>query len=94
MSDYYLNLPDAETFEALKGKTPFEYRAGGVMQSAGWSVDVIGEGQSRPVSWDEDGEPTYEAIPGFLINLRSNFPLPETLSQYQVFPTNPIRVWA
>lgn len=94
MSDYYLNLPDAETFEPLKGEVPFEFGEGGVTQSPGWSVDVIGEGQTRIASWNAEGEPAYEAIPGFLINLRSNFPLPESFIQYQVFPTNPIRVWA
>lgn len=94
MTDYYLNLPDAESFETLKGEAPFEYGEGGVTQSTGWSSDVIGEGQTRVVSWDEDGEPTYEVIPGFLINLRSSIELPESLSQYQVFPSTPIRVWA
>lgn len=94
MTDYYLNLPDAESFETLKGEAPFEYGEGGVTQSTGWSVDVIGEGQTRVVSWDAEGEPTYEVIPGFLINLRSNLPLPESLIQYQVFPPTPIRVWA
>lgn len=94
MSDYFLNLPDAETFDTVKGAWPFEYGEGGVTQSAGWSVDVIGEGQTRVASWNEDGEPTYEVIPGFLINLRSNLPLPESLVQYQVFPATPIRVWA
>lgn len=94
MTDYYLNLPDAESFETLKGEAPFEYGEGGVTQSAGWSVDVIGEGQTRAVSWDAEGEPTYEVMPGFLVNLRSNFALPEALEQYRVYPIIPIRVWA
>lgn len=94
MTDYFLNLPDVETFEALKGEPPFEYGEGGVTQSTGWSVDVIGEGQTRIASWNAEGEPTYEPIPGFLINLRSYLPLPDSLVEYQVFPVTPIRVWA
>lgn len=94
MTDYFLNLPDAETFEAIKGAIPFEYGEGGVTQSAGWNVDIIGDGQIRVVGWDAEGEPTYAPIQGFLVNLRSERLLPADLIQYQVLPTNPIRVWA
>lgn len=94
MTDFYLNVPDAETFETLRGVAPFEYAEGGVTQSAGWDVDVIGEGQTYVDSWNSEGEPEYAVIPGFLINLRSGYQLPEELEQYQVFPDSPIRVWA
>lgn len=94
MTDFYLNVPDAETFDSLKGVVPFEYAEGGTTQSAGWDVDVIGKGQVYVKSWNAEGEPTYATIPGFLINLRSNYQLPEGLKQYEVFPASPIRVWA
>lgn len=94
MTDFYLNVPDAETFDSLKGVVPFEYAEGGTTQSTGWDVDVIGDGQTYVKSWNAEGEPTYEVIPGFLINLRSDHALPEELEQYRVYPTSPIRVWA
>lgn len=94
MTDFYLNVPDAGTFENLKGVVPFEYAGGGATQSTGWDVDVIGEGQTYITSWNAEGEPTYAVIPGFLINLRSDYALPEALKQYEVYPTSPIRVWA
>lgn len=94
MTDFYLNVPDASTFETLKGNKPFEYGEGGTTQSKGWSVDVIGDGQTYVESWNAEGEPTYAVIPGFMINLRSDHALPEELKQYEVFPTSPIRVWA
>lgn len=94
MTDYYLNVPNEETFDELKGKYPLEYSEGGFVQSPGWSVDIIGSGQSYVSSWDAEGEPTYTPIEGFLVNLRSDFALPESLKEYEVFPTSPIRVWA
>lgn len=94
MTDFYLDVKTAEIFESLKGSTPFEYGEGGAVGSAGWDVDIIGDGQVRVVSWDAEGTPTTEPMGGFMVNLRSAFHLPEPLVQYQVFPTNPIRVWA
>ena len=94
MTDFYLNVPDASTFDSLKGVVPFEYGEGGTTQSQGWSVDVIGDGQTYVESWNAEGEATYAVIPGFLINLRSDYVLPEELKQYEVLPTSPIRVWA
>lgn len=80
MTDFYLNVPDAETFETLKGVAPFEYAEGGYTQSSGWSVDVIGDGQTYVESWNAEGEPTYAVIPGFLINLRSDHALPAPMN--------------
>lgn len=94
MTDFYLNVNDAETFETLKGVVPFEYAEGGATQSKGWDVDVIGSGQSYVESWNSEGEPTYKVIPGFLINLRSDSQLPEELLKYEVYPVSPIRAWA
>lgn len=94
MTDFYLNVGDKETFESLKGNIPFEYADGGVTQSKGWDIDIIGEGQCYIDSWGSDAEPNYKLIPGFLINLRSNNLLPESLTVYEVFPVSPIRVWA
>ena len=94
MTDTYLNLPDAATFEAMKGTTPFEYTESGFTQSEGWNVDVIGDNQFKVTSWNAEGEPTFTPIPGFLINLRSDIQLPEALKQYEIYPETPIRVWA
>ena len=94
MTDFYLDVKTAETFDSLKGSVPFEYGEGGVVGSAGWDVDILGDGQMRVVSWDSEGVPTMESIGGFLINLRSNIPLPESVQEYEVFPETPLRVWA
>lgn len=93
MSDYYLNVPDEATFNSLKGKYPFAFDGNGEPASTGWEVDVIGV-VYKAVSWNEEGEPTMEAQPGFLINLRSEGALPEALDEYQIFPETPVRVWA
>lgn len=94
MTDFYLNLPDAATFEGFKGVAPFEYDESGSTQSAGWNIDILGEGNKRATSWDSEGEPSYTPLEGFLINLRSSYELPEALKQYVVHPTSPLRVWA
>lgn len=94
MTDFYLDVKTEEIFDALKGTQPFEYGEGGTVGSPGWSIDVIGGGQVRVVSWDSEGVPTTEPMGGFLINLRSSQMLPSELDQYQVFPATPIRVWA
>lgn len=94
MTDFYLNMPDAETFETLKDAVPFEYGEAGTLQSNGWSIDVIGDGQVTVSGWTKEGEPIYLPMEGFLVNLRSGAQLPDHLIQYQVFPTSPIRVWA
>lgn len=94
MTDFYLDVQSQEVFKTLKGKTPFEFGEGGVIGSDGWSVDILGDGQLRVISWSEDGEPATELVGGFLINLRSDHQLPSELSKYQVYPVTPIRVWA
>jgi len=94
MTDFYLDVKTAETFDSLKGLVPFEYGEGGVVGSPGWDVDILGDGQMRVVSWDSEGVPTMEPIGGFLINLRSDIPLPESVQEYEVFPETPLRVWA
>lgn len=94
MTDYFLNFPDAASFESVKGSDPFEYREGGIAESPGWAVDIIGEGVTRPVSWNAEGEATYETLEGFLVNLRSNFELPDYLEEFRVYPSSPVRVWA
>lgn len=89
-----MDFIDADTYESLLGSAPFEYGPGGVIRSAGWDVDVIGDSEVRIVSWDKEGTPTTEPIGGFLVNLRSEDALPDSLTKYQVFPQTPIRVWA
>lgn len=93
MSDYFLKLQSKASFDQLKTRYPFELGEGGVIGSPGWSVDVLGH-TFKAVAWDGEGEPTYEPVEGYLINLRSDEPLPENLVKYQVFPETPKRVWA
>lgn len=94
MTDTYLNFPDKETFETFHGRAPFEYGEGGILQSTGWSLDILGDGFTKVESWDKEGNPTYIPVPGFLVNLRSDNSLPEDLLDFQVYPKTPIRMWA
>lgn len=95
MTDYYMNFPKESDFDAVKGAVPFEYSAEvGVLQSTGWSIDVLGGDNTRTTGWTAEGEPVFTPIEGFLVNLRSNFALPENLVKYRVFPESPVRVWA
>lgn len=93
MTDYFLDFKTEETFNTVKGTSPFEYGEGGVIASSNWSVDIIGA-ITKVISWDEEGTPTYSDPEGWLVNLRSDEELPATLSEYQVFPVSPVRVWA
>ena len=93
MTDFYFNFPDEATFDNLKGEYPLAFDEGGHGVSPGWSVDIIGV-VYKSVSWDSEGNPTLEAQPGFLVNMRSDNQLPDNLSAYEVFPKTPIRVWA
>lgn len=95
MADIYLKFPDEETFETFQGAEPFEYGEGGVLQSEGWSIDILGGGFTKITSWSKEGEPTYSPVEGFLVNLRSaNKAIPDSMLEYQVYPRTPIRVWA
>lgn len=94
MKDFYIRLENAEKFESLSGLVPFEYGEGGVIGTSGWSIDILGDGQTKVVSWDSEGNPTLEPVGGFLVNLRSDSQLPENLREFEVFPKTPIRVWA
>lgn len=94
MTDTYLDFNDVDTFNSLEGTAPFEYGEGGTLQSEGWSIDIVGGDQMRVIGWDEEGQPVVEPIGGFLVNLRSDNPLPKILEQYVIHPETPIRVWA
>ena len=94
MTDYYMDFKDKETFESLKGAVPFEYGPEGTVQSAGWDIDIIGDGELRADGWDKDGEPIMKPVGGFLVNLRSNYDLPKSILEFRTYPENPVRVWA
>lgn len=93
MSDYYIRIPTEEAFDEMEGQVPFIYGQGGELFSPGWAIDVIGD-LYKITSWNRKGEPTYTQFDGFFINLRSDFPLPEFLREFEVFPKTPERVWA
>lgn len=94
MTDIYLKFKDEAEFEAFQGRPPFEYGEGGVLQSSGWSLDILGDGFTKVKSWDKEGNPIYTPVEGFLVNLRSDKALPEDLVDHLVYPKTPIRVWA
>lgn len=93
MTDFYLRLPDEATFEILKGMYPFAYDEGGNAVSPGWTIDEIGI-VYKATSWDKEGNATLEPTEGYLVNMRSDNELPESLTEYVVFPVTPVRVWA
>lgn len=94
MTDFYMNFNSEEVFETVQGREPFNYGEGGVLQSEGWSIDILGGGFTKISSWDKEGNPIFTDVAGYLVNLRSDKTLPEDLVEYQVYPKTPIRVWA
>jgi hypothetical protein len=56
-------------------------------------VDPIGTVMKPTGALTPDGDPVMVDVGGFHLNLICD-ELPKALKQFEVFPTNPVRVWA
>lgn len=55
------------------------------------SFDILGQDILRIVGYDEEGNALTEVVEGFHFNTDKDL---QVLSQYRVFPNNPLRIWA
>jgi hypothetical protein len=83
MTDYYLRFDQEPE------------NAGDLASNSEVLVDVIGDLCERGTYDEEGNEITPPSlIPGWHVNLRIDGELPDELKEFEVFPENPMRVWA
>lgn len=109
MTDFYLKFPDEQTATAAMESVEGDIVMVGLVYRrpdpviTGTSTVVIPTFYTDDEGIQHEGEttevevPVYEyfppvLLPGYHVNLRAD-DLPDELTEYQVFPQNPVSVW-